>query len=140
MLIIKINRFCVLVREREALARSQPSLPTVRPTAPVTGGMGSSPPPGDPGLPKSPAMSYSQVAISGSRDLEEKFSNVVRYSPVADLQGGVAYVDLPEELLSDSKPLWSAYIVGHFMGDASHIGNVHACQQDLVFPGQACKD
>ncbi|KAL0668113.1 hypothetical protein Bca4012_030817 [Brassica carinata] len=68
--------------------------------------MGSSPPPGDPDLPKSPAMSYSPVAISGSRDLEEKFSNVVRYSPVADLQGGVAYVDLPEELLSDSKPLW----------------------------------
>ncbi|RID79609.1 hypothetical protein BRARA_A02334, partial [Brassica rapa] len=88
--------------------------------------MGSSPPPGDPGLPKSPAKSYSQVAISGSRDLEEKFSNVIRYSPVADLQGGVASVDLPEELLSDYKPLWSAYIVGHFMGDAPHIGKVHA--------------
>lgn len=43
-----------------------------------------------------------------------------------DLQGGVASVDLPEALLSNSKPLWSAYIVGHFMGDAPHISKVHA--------------
>ncbi|KAF8116617.1 hypothetical protein N665_0016s0047 [Sinapis alba] len=32
---------------------------------------------------------------------------------------------MTEELLSDSEPLWSAYIVGHFMGDAPHIGKVH---------------
>ncbi|KAG5376133.1 hypothetical protein IGI04_040729 [Brassica rapa subsp. trilocularis] len=101
---------------------------------------GSSPPPGDPDLPKSPAKSYSQAAMSGSRVLEEKFSNVIRYSPVADLQGGVASVDLPEELLSDSKPLWSAYIVGHFMGDAPHIGKVHAIVNRIwSFPDRPAK-
>lgn len=103
--------------------------------------------PGDPALPqspkspaKSPAKSYSQVVAPGSRDLEEKFSNVVRYSPVADLQGGIATVDLPEELLSDSKPLWSAYIIGHFMGDAPHIGKVHAIVNRIwSFPDRPAK-
>ncbi|CDY39577.1 BnaCnng09460D [Brassica napus] len=92
----------------------------------MIGGTGSMTPPSDHELPQSPAKSYSQAVAPGSRDLEERFSNVVRYSPMADLQGGVALVDLPDELLSDSKPLWSAYIVGHFMGDAPHIGKVHA--------------
>ena len=52
-------------------------------------------PPSDHELPQSPAKSYSQAVAPGSRDLEERFSSVVRYSPVADLQGGVALVDLP---------------------------------------------
>uniref|UniRef100_A0A0D3BM65 DUF4283 domain-containing protein n=1 Tax=Brassica oleracea var. oleracea TaxID=109376 RepID=A0A0D3BM65_BRAOL len=88
--------------------------------------MGSSPPPSDPDLPQSPGKSYSQVAAPGSKDFGDQFSNAVRYSHVDDLQGGVASVDLPEALLSNSKPLWSAYIVGHFMGDAPHISKVHA--------------
>ncbi|KAF2578381.1 hypothetical protein F2Q68_00002283 [Brassica cretica] len=102
--------------------------------------MGFSPPPGDPGLFQSPAKSYSQVAAQSSRDLEEKFSNVVRYFLVADLKGGVASVGLPEELLSDSKPLWSAYIVGHFMGNAPHIGKVHAIVNRIwSFPDKPAK-
>ena len=92
----------------------------------MIGGMGSSPPPSDPDLPQSPGKSYSQVAAPGSKDFGDQFSNAVRYSHVDDLQGGVASVDLPEALLSNSKPLWSAYIVGHFMGDAPHISKVHA--------------
>ncbi|KAH0864496.1 hypothetical protein HID58_081707, partial [Brassica napus] len=70
--------------------RSQPSFPTVRPTVPMIGGTGSMTPPSDHELPQSPAKSYSQAVAPGSRDLEERFSNVVRYSPMADLQGGVA--------------------------------------------------
>ncbi|KAG2295456.1 hypothetical protein Bca52824_042125 [Brassica carinata] len=102
--------------------------------------MGFSPPPGDPGLFQSPTKSYSQVAAQSSRDLEEKFSNVVRYFPVADLKGGVASVGVPEELLSDSKPLWSAYIVGHFMGNAPHIGKVHAIVNRIwSFPDKPAK-
>ncbi|WZZ41234.1 hypothetical protein YC2023_037493 [Brassica napus] len=102
--------------------------------------MGFSPPPGDPGLFQSPAKSYSQVAAQSSRDLEEKFSNVVRYFLVADLKGGVASVGLPEELLSDSKPLWSAYIVGNFMGNAPHIGKVHAIVNRIwSFPDKPAK-
>lgn len=87
--------------------------------------MGSSPPPVDPAL-QSPAKTYSQAATQSSRDLEGKLLNVMRFSPVVDIQEGVASVDLPEELLTESKPLWSAFVVGHFMGDAPHIGKVHA--------------
>ncbi|KAF2614445.1 hypothetical protein F2Q70_00012211 [Brassica cretica] len=70
----------------------------------MIGGTGSMTPPSDHELPQSPAKSYSQAVAPGSRDLEERFSSV--------------------ELLSDSKSLWSAYIVGHFMGDAPHIEEV----------------
>ncbi|KAH0893298.1 hypothetical protein HID58_055727 [Brassica napus] len=100
-------------------------------------GTGSMTPPSDHELPQSPAKSYSQAVAPGSRDLEERFSSVVRCSPVADLQG-VALVDLPEELLPDSKPLWSAYIVGHFMGDAPH--KVHAIVKKIwSFPDRPAK-
>ncbi|KAL0689488.1 hypothetical protein Bca4012_089166 [Brassica carinata] len=75
-----------------------------------------------------------------SQFLDDQFSNVVRYAPVADVKGGVASVDLPEELLSDSEPLWSAYIVGHFMGDAPHIGKVHAIVNRIwSFPDKPAK-
>ncbi|KAG2323389.1 hypothetical protein Bca52824_016602 [Brassica carinata] len=82
--------------------------------------MGSSPPPGGEGLPSTPSKSYSQVASQGSRAFGDQLPNVVRYSPVADLQGGVATVDLPEDLLSNSEPLWSAYIVGPGTGSGEH--------------------
>lgn len=85
-----------------------------------------SPPPGGPGLHQSPAKTYSQAASPSSNTIDDRVSKAVRFAPIADLQGGVASVDLPKELLSDSEPLWSAYIVGHFMGDAPHIGKVHA--------------
>lgn len=104
--------------------------------------MGSPPPPPllDSALPQSPVKSYSQAAAPGSKDHGDPFVNVVRYSPVADLQGGIASVDLPEALLSDSQPLWSAYIVGHFMGDAPHIGKVHAIVNRIwSFPDRPAK-
>ncbi|KAG2269263.1 hypothetical protein Bca4012_071566 [Brassica carinata] len=101
--------------------------------------MGSSPPPVDPVL-QSPVKSYSQAATQSSRDLEGKLINVMRFSPVVDIQGGVASVDLPEELLTESKPLWSAFVVGHFMGDAPHIGKVHAIVNRIwSFPDRSAK-
>ncbi|KAL0657191.1 hypothetical protein Bca4012_077775 [Brassica carinata] len=101
--------------------------------------MGSSPPPVDLVL-QSPVKSYSQAATQSTRDLEGKLINVMRFSPVVDIQGGVASVDLPEELLTESKPLWSAFVVGHFMGDAPHIGKVHAIVNRIwSFPDRSAK-
>ncbi|KAH0850815.1 LOW QUALITY PROTEIN: hypothetical protein HID58_095224, partial [Brassica napus] len=112
------SMFC---RER-TLAAVVASAPRLR----YSGGMGSLSPPSGPGLHQTPPKTYSQAASLESKVPEDQFSKVVRFAPVADLQGDVASVDLPAELLSDSEPLWSAYIVGHFMGDAPHIGKVHA--------------
>lgn len=39
---------------------------------------------------------------------------------------GVAKVTIPEEILADAKPLWSAFVVGHFIGYAPHVGKIHA--------------
>lgn len=102
--------------------------------------MGFSPPPGGEDLHHTSPKSYSQAASEGSKAFGDQLPNVVRYSPVADLQGGVATVDLPEDLLSDSTPLWYAYIVGHFMGDAPHIGKVHAIVNRIwSFPDNPAK-
>lgn len=48
------------------------------------------------------------------------------FSPEVEMKVGVAVVDLPEEVTVDSKLLWASYVVGHFIGDAPHIGKVHA--------------
>ncbi|CAN6813423.1 unnamed protein product, partial [Brassica oleracea var. botrytis] len=59
---------------------------------------------------------------------------IIHYSPVVDLQDGVAVVDLPEDITVDPKPLWSSYIVGYFIGDAPpHIGKVHATVNRLWY-------
>lgn len=39
---------------------------------------------------------------------------------------GELEIEPPPELKSGKKPLWSKYIVGYFIGDAPHIGKVHA--------------
>lgn len=44
-------------------------------------------------------------------------------SPVVD---GVVSATVPEVVLENSQPLWNNYIIGHFIGDAPHIGKVHA--------------
>lgn len=39
---------------------------------------------------------------------------------------GVAEVSLSEDILEDATPLWSAFVVGHFIGDTPHVGKIHA--------------
>lgn len=33
---------------------------------------------------------------------------------------------IPTEVLSDANPLWRCYVVGYFIGDAPHVGSIHA--------------
>lgn len=50
-------------------------------------------------------------------------------SVVSDVEiiGNVAKVSIPDEILKQSQPLWTNYVVGHFISDdAPHIGKVHA--------------
>lgn len=39
---------------------------------------------------------------------------------------GVVSITIPDEILADPNPLWRCYVVGYFIGDASHIGTIHA--------------
>lgn len=87
---------------------------------------------GGPDLPLSPAKIYTDSQNSPQKTLYsavvmDQGEPITHYTPVLDLQDGTAVVDLPEDLTTDSKPLWSSYIVGHFIGEAPpHIGKVHA--------------
>lgn len=46
--------------------------------------------------------------------------------PVFDLVNGVATVSVPEDIADEGIPLWRNFVVGYFMGDAPHVGTIHA--------------
>ncbi|KAH0905254.1 hypothetical protein HID58_044757, partial [Brassica napus] len=39
---------------------------------------------------------------------------------------GVANMEIPEEIFDEAELLWKCFVVGHFIGDAPHIGSIHA--------------
>ncbi|CAN6846331.1 unnamed protein product, partial [Brassica oleracea] len=38
----------------------------------------------------------------------------------------VVELTIPDEILTDQNPLWRCYVVGYFIGDAPHVGSIHA--------------
>ena len=46
--------------------------------------------------------------------------------PVMAEENGVVSMVIPQEILSDANPLWKSYVVGYFIGDAPHVGSIHA--------------
>lgn len=46
--------------------------------------------------------------------------------PPSDPVDGVVSIIIPAEILADPNPLWRCYAVGYFIGDAPHIGSIHA--------------
>lgn len=53
-------------------------------------------------------------------------ASVPRLKPVVNLVDGVARVSVPAEIVEESSPLWKCFVVGYFMGDAPHLGTIHA--------------
>lgn len=49
---------------------------------------------------------------------------------------GVVSLEIPPEILSDPNPLWKCYVVGYFIGDAPHIGSIHATTNRLWMAGK----
>lgn len=47
-------------------------------------------------------------------------------APPSEPIDGVVSITLPEEILTDPNPLWRCYVVGYFIGDAPHVGSIHA--------------
>ncbi|KAG7536572.1 Reverse transcriptase domain [Arabidopsis suecica] len=53
-------------------------------------------------------------------------ASVSRLKPVVNLVDGVARVSVPAEIVEESSPHWKCFVVGYFMGDAPHLGTIHA--------------
>ncbi|CAF1915825.1 unnamed protein product [Brassica napus] len=43
-----------------------------------------------------------------------------------DVVNGVAAIHVPEDIFDDADLLWKSYVVGYFIGDAPHVGSIHA--------------
>lgn len=81
----------------------------------------------------SPAMDSAAPISESSQDLPSSPWKLVGQgnsnAPVMNVEriGNVAKVSIPDEVLNQSQPLWTNYVVGHFVEeDAPHIGKVHA--------------
>lgn len=46
--------------------------------------------------------------------------------PAIDIVDGVASMLIPEEVFDEAELLWKSYEVGYFIGDAPHVGYIHA--------------
>ncbi|KAH0936518.1 hypothetical protein HID58_013635, partial [Brassica napus] len=46
--------------------------------------------------------------------------------PPSDPVDGVVSVTIPDDILTDTNTLWRCYVVGYFIGDAPHVGSIHA--------------
>lgn len=50
----------------------------------------------------------------------------VDFQPKIDVIDGVASLQIPDEIFENPEPLWRSFVVGHFIGDAPHVGSIHA--------------
>lgn len=46
--------------------------------------------------------------------------------PPSEAVDGVVSIQIPDEILADPNPLWRCFVVGYFIGDAPHVGSIHA--------------
>lgn len=89
--------------------------------------MGSSPPP-DTGI-QSPILPISNTPASpSSQRAPGPWSKgpITDVQPMIDVVDGVASIQIPDEIFANPEPLWRSFVVGHFIGDASHVGSIHA--------------
>ncbi|CAL9224751.1 unnamed protein product [Arabidopsis halleri] len=78
--------------------------------------MGPPPPQGTVSSPPSGSANQSQ---SSSPSRKESWSSF-------EVVNGVANLTIPDAVVDNSIPLWKNFAVGHFMGDAPHVGTIHA--------------
>ena len=80
-----------------------------------------SPPPASPPVLRSDSVHGSPPANSA---WTKKQGDAVL--PVIDVVDGVASMTIPDEIFEDPNPLWKSFVVGYFIGDAPHVGSIHA--------------
>ncbi|KAH0893042.1 hypothetical protein HID58_055471, partial [Brassica napus] len=52
--------------------------------------------------------------------------HVADFQPLIDVTDGVASIQILDEIYANPEPLWRSFVVGHFIGDAPHVGSIHA--------------
>lgn len=57
---------------------------------------------------------------------ESRIDHTPTYSTDFEVIDGVVQATIQTEILRQSQPLWTNYMVGFFIGDAPHIGKIHA--------------
>ncbi|KAG5415431.1 hypothetical protein IGI04_002998 [Brassica rapa subsp. trilocularis] len=83
-------------------------------------------------------------SVGGTGSPWLKKSQTGTLEPVIEVVGGVASMQIPEDIFDESELLWKSFVVGYFIGDAPHIGPVHATQargkvmrtKDLLYLGK----
>lgn len=46
--------------------------------------------------------------------------------PEIEIVGGIASIQIPDGIFDESELLWKSFVVGYFIGDAPHVGSIHA--------------
>ncbi|KAH0879209.1 hypothetical protein HID58_066603 [Brassica napus] len=46
--------------------------------------------------------------------------------PVIDIVDGIATLQIPDAIFDEAELLWKTFVVGYFIGDAPHMGSIHA--------------
>ncbi|CAF1759768.1 hypothetical protein YC2023_118020 [Brassica napus] len=46
--------------------------------------------------------------------------------PVIDIVDGIATLQIPDAIFDEAELLWKSFVVGYFIGDAPHVGSIHA--------------
>ncbi|KAG2266067.1 hypothetical protein Bca52824_073146 [Brassica carinata] len=46
--------------------------------------------------------------------------------PVIDIVDGIATLQIPDAIFDEAELLWKSFVVGYFIGDAAHVGSIHA--------------
>lgn len=46
--------------------------------------------------------------------------------PLYEVENKITSLEIPMEVFEDSEPLWRDFAVGYFIGDAPHVGSIHA--------------
>lgn len=46
--------------------------------------------------------------------------------PEIEIVGEIASIQIPDGIFDESELLWKSFVVGYFIGDAPHVGSIHA--------------
>lgn len=64
--------------------------------------------------------------VERSSPWTKKQSGGVAPEASIEIANGVASMEIPEEIFDEAELLWKSYVVGYFIGDAPHVGLIHA--------------
>ena len=70
--------------------------------------------------------SGSAPALAKSSPWAKKQQDGVQAEAFIDIVNGVASMAIPDAIFDESELLWKSYVVGYFIGDAPHVGSIHA--------------